>query len=69
MKSDIKTMRSEGKTQISISISEDLLMRLDRMAMNDNRNRSNYISNALQVIVEQAEKQMKTDQSSTDGHT
>lgn len=35
-------------TQISISMSKDLMERIERAAVTDNRNRSNFITNVLQ---------------------
>lgn len=35
------------KIQISISISEDLVKLIDKMAAEENRNRSNFIANAI----------------------
>ncbi len=44
--------RAPGKTQISISLSEDLVTRIDLMAAAENRNRSNFIANELEKIGE-----------------
>lgn len=44
--------RALGKTQISISLSEDLVNSIDKMAAKQNRNRSNFISNVLLDKVE-----------------
>lgn len=42
--------RAPGKTQISISLPEDLVSKIDKLAAADNRNRSNYIATALEAI-------------------
>ncbi len=42
------TARAAGMTQISISMSKDLMERIERAAVSDNRNRSNFITNVLQ---------------------
>ena len=42
------TARAAGMTQISISMSKDLMERIERAAASDNRNRSNFITNVLQ---------------------
>ncbi|GHB93339.1 CopG family ribbon-helix-helix protein [Cerasicoccus arenae] len=44
--------RATGKTQISISLPEDLVEKIDRMAALENRNRSNYIATALENLAE-----------------
>ena len=36
-----------GMTQISISLPQDLVKKIDEMAKLDNRNRSNFIANSL----------------------
>jgi len=46
--------RAEGKTQISISVSQDLVEKIDKLAEAQNRNRSNYISNELERITAQS---------------
>ena len=42
--------RAPGKTQISISIPSSLVERIDRLADAENRNRSNFIANALAAL-------------------
>lgn len=42
------TARAAGMTQISISMSKDLMDRIEQAAVSDNRNRSNFITNVLQ---------------------
>ncbi len=37
-------------TQISISLPEDLIGKIDAMADAENRNRSNFIANTLQAL-------------------
>ncbi|GHB98349.1 ribbon-helix-helix protein, CopG family [Cerasicoccus arenae] len=49
-KSEKKTIRAKGKTQISISLPQDLVNRIDVLAENENRNRSNYITTVLTNI-------------------
>ena len=39
--------RAEGQTQISISLSSELLSKIDKLAEENNRNRSNFIVDAL----------------------
>ncbi|WOO42864.1 ribbon-helix-helix domain-containing protein [Rubellicoccus peritrichatus] len=39
--------RNTGKTQISISLSTSLVKRIDKLAKAQNRNRSNFITNAM----------------------
>ena len=39
--------RAKGMTQISISIPEGLVAKIDAMANAENRNRSNFISNEM----------------------
>ena len=39
--------RAKGMTQISISLPEDLVAKIDAMAGAENRNRSNFISNEM----------------------
>lgn len=47
-----KTMhgRAPGKTQISISLPQDLVAKIDQLAEADNRNRSNFISTVLEEV-------------------
>lgn len=45
--------RATGKTQISISLPEDLVARIDVMATAENRNRSNYIVTVLEDVVKE----------------
>jgi len=42
--------RATGKTQISISLPEDLVARIDVLAAAENRNRSNYIVTVLEQV-------------------
>jgi len=39
-----------GMTQISISLPQNLVEQIDKMAEVDNRNRSNFIANTLQNL-------------------
>jgi hypothetical protein len=55
MKKRMNYGRAPGKTQISISLPESLVGRIDILADADSRNRSNYITTALLQIVESAE--------------
>lgn len=51
-----KTKAKADKTQISISLPEDLVKRVDEMAEKENRNRSNFISNTLTRLAEEQAK-------------
>jgi metal-responsive CopG/Arc/MetJ family transcriptional regulator len=42
--------RAKGMTQISISLPEGLVGKIDAMADAENRNRSNFIANTLQAL-------------------
>lgn len=42
--------RAAGKTQISISLPDLLVKQVDQLAASENRNRSNYIVNALEQV-------------------
>ena len=42
--------KTVGMTQISISLSQNLVEQIDKMAEIDNRNRSNFIANTLQNL-------------------
>ncbi len=42
-----------GMTQISISLPQDLVKKIDEMAKLDNRNRSNFIANSLQNMAKE----------------
>lgn len=46
-----KNGRALGKTQISISLPEDLLARVDAAAASERRNRSNFISDVLHDVL------------------
>ena len=46
-KGSVKTV---GMTQISISLPQNLVEQIDKMAEIDNRNRSNFIANTLQNL-------------------
>ena len=43
-----------GMTQISISLPQDLVKKIDEMAKLDNRNRSNFIANSLQNMAKES---------------
>ncbi len=43
----VKKKVAQRKTQISISLPQELVERIDVLAAKENRNRSNFISNAL----------------------
>jgi metal-responsive CopG/Arc/MetJ family transcriptional regulator len=45
--------RAPGMTQISISLPEDLVEKIDKLAASDNRNRSNFISTYLESLAEE----------------
>ncbi|WP_309387301.1 ribbon-helix-helix protein, CopG family [Cerasicoccus frondis] len=45
--------RAAGKTQISISLPQELVHKIDMMAAAENRNRSNFIATALENLTEQ----------------
>lgn len=47
-----KTKKPLDKTQISISLPTKLVDRIDKLAGEQNRNRSNFISNSLTEIME-----------------
>ena len=47
-----RTSRSAGMTQISISIPERIVDQVDKMAKEENRNRSNFIANCLKQLTE-----------------
>lgn len=51
-----KTKKDAGKTQISISLPEELVARVDEMAEKENRNRSNFISTTLTRLAESQTK-------------
>lgn len=42
--------RAPGKTQISISLPQDLVEKIDRLAATENRNRSNFIATHLEAL-------------------
>lgn len=42
--------KTVGMTQISISLPQNLVEQIDKMAEIDNRNRSNFIANTLQNL-------------------
>lgn len=42
--------RAAGKTQISISLPQDLVEKIDVLAAAENRNRSNYITTVLERL-------------------
>ncbi|MBK1857863.1 ribbon-helix-helix domain-containing protein [Cerasicoccus arenae] len=44
--------RAPGMTQISISLPADLIDRIDVLASEENRNRSNFIATALEKVTE-----------------
>lgn len=48
-----KGLNAPKMTQISISLPDGLVAQIDEMAAADNRNRSNFIANEMQKIVEE----------------
>ncbi|WP_269537999.1 ribbon-helix-helix protein, CopG family [Cerasicoccus fimbriatus] len=44
--------RAPGKTQISISLPAELVLRIDVLATAQNRNRSNFIATELEKLAE-----------------
>ena len=46
--------RAKGSTMISISLPEKLISKIDQMAEAENRNRSNFIANALLAMANKA---------------
>ncbi|MBC2594907.1 ribbon-helix-helix protein, CopG family [Ruficoccus amylovorans] len=44
--------RAPGKTQISISLPENLVERIDKLAEEENRNRSNFIATHLERLAD-----------------
>ncbi|MEO0793714.1 MAG: ribbon-helix-helix protein, CopG family [Verrucomicrobiota bacterium] len=44
--------RAPGKTQISISLPQSLVDKIDRLAATENRNRSNFIATHLEELAE-----------------
>lgn len=44
--------RAPGKTQISISLPQDLVEKIDRLAATENRNRSNFIATHLESLAD-----------------
>ncbi len=46
--------RAPGKTQISISLPQALVDKIDVLAEKENRNRSNFISTHLEQLAEKA---------------
>lgn len=48
-----KSIKAVGMTQISISLPQNLVEQIDKMAEMDNRNRSNFIANTLQTMAKQ----------------
>lgn len=44
--------RAHGMTQISISLPEKLVEKIDRMAENEKRSRSNYIAYIIDIMPE-----------------
>jgi metal-responsive CopG/Arc/MetJ family transcriptional regulator len=47
--------RAPGKTQISISLPQDLVAQIDALAEKENRNRSNFIATHLESLTDQLE--------------
>ena len=45
-----QSARAEGMTQISISLPESLIAKIDQMAEAENRNRSNFIANVMGAL-------------------
>lgn len=54
-KKQITHGRAPGKTQISISLPQDLVAQIDSLAERENRNRSNFIATHLEVLAQQIE--------------
>lgn len=52
----VASRRAPEQAQISISISRELLARIDSAAKAENRNRSNFISTHMERLLEQAEQ-------------
>lgn len=46
--------RATGKTQISISLSQDLVAKIDELAARENRNRSNFIATHLERLADES---------------
>jgi len=46
--------RAPGKTQISISLPQELVDKIDRLAATQNRNRSNFIATHLESLASSA---------------
>tara|TARA_B100000941_G_C28411290_1_gene503597 strand:+ start:356 stop:568 length:213 start_codon:yes stop_codon:yes gene_type:complete len=44
--------RAPGKTQISISLPQNLVERIDKLADEENRNRSNFIATHLERLAD-----------------
>lgn len=44
--------RAPGKTQISISLPQDLVAKIDMLAADENRNRSNFIATHLERLAD-----------------
>ncbi len=53
-----KGARASGMTQISISLPEGLVGKIDQVADKERRNRSNFIANVLEKLAE--ERKLKT---------
>lgn len=53
------TRRAPEQAQISISLSKDLLAKIDTAAKAENRNRSNYISTHLELILPDSEDEAR----------
>jgi len=49
-----ESARAKGMTQISISLPEGLVGKIDAMADAENRNRSNFIANTLLALATKA---------------
>lgn len=47
--------RAPGKTQISISLPQDLVEKIDQLAATENRNRSNFIATHLEELAGELE--------------
>lgn len=52
--------RASGQTQISISLPQDLVDRIDELASVENRNRSNFIVKELSLIGEKKRSRKKS---------
>ena len=49
-----KSTKNTGKTQISISLPLNLVSKIDGLADQENRNRSNFIATQLELLADEA---------------